>query len=314
MIDSTKPALTIAVPFYKGAAYLERTLKSIFAQPGSNWSVLLVDNSVDECEHEAAKTLARAYTRGRLHYVRNEAHLSACENFNRCIDLAETDLVSTVHGDDEVLPCYAEQILSLAARHAEAAVLFVAARIIDEDSRPRFSFIDWFKQFLTPRGQGDLVLADEGSLRSILAGNWINGAAVCYRKSSLGNLRWDAKYPMTSDFELWSRVILSGRAMAGTRCPPAYCYRRHAGQTTARLSANLDRFREEALALDLIADRAAKHGWRSAAAVARAKTITQLHVLFLMAHDICGFSFDRAKKKLDLLRDIRRPSRRKVSP
>jgi len=299
------PLLTIAVPFYKGADYLHRTLESIFAQPASDWTVLLVDNSTDEREHRAARVLADTFPHDRLRYVRNRTHLSACDNFNRCIDLAESDLISTVHGDDEVLPCYAQEIMGLAARHPEAAVLFTAVRIIDGKSEPCFYFVDWFKQFLVPRGKGDLVLSGESSLRSILRGDWINGAAICYRKSLLGDLRWNAAYPMASDLELWSRVILSGRTMAGTRRPPAYSYRRHSGQTTAQFSENLDRFSEESEVLETIANRAAAHGWHSAAAVARAKTILQLHLLFLTAQDLAKGSFRRARYKLSALNDIR---------
>ncbi len=297
--------LTIAVPFHKGVDYLRRALETIFAQTGSGWTVLLVDNSTDEREHEGARALADGYPRDRLRYVKNETHLSAADNFNRCIDLAETDLISTVHGDDEVLPCYAREILGIARRHPEAAVLFTAVRIIDRKSEPCFYFADWFKQFLVPRGNGDLVLAGESSLRSILRGDWVNGAAICYRKSLLGDLRWNAAYPMASDLELWSRVILSGRTMAGTRRPPAYSYRRHSGQTTALLSENLHRFSEESQVLETIAERAAAHGWHSAAAVARAKTILQLHLLFLTAQDLAKGSFGRARYKLSALNDIR---------
>lgn len=270
---------------------------------------MLVDNSTDERERDAARAAADGYPQSRMRYVRNETHLSAADNFNRCIELARTDLVSTVHGDDEVLPCYAGELLGLAQRRPEAAVLFVAVQIIDERSQPCFSFVDWFKQFLVPRGTGDIVLAGEGSLRSIVRGDWVNGAAVCYRKSLLGDLRWDSSYPMTSDLDLWSRVLLSGRSMAGTRGPAAYAYRRHAAQTTAVLSGNLDRFGEEADVLDVIAGRADDRGWPSAAAVARAKTVLQLHVLFLMAQAIARGSIRRARQVLGALNEVRRTGR-----
>ena len=185
-------------------------------------------------------------------------------------------------------------------------MLFAAVRIIDKDSRPRFSFVDWVKQFFMPIGKGDIVLYGEPSLRSIVRGDWINGAAVCYRKSLLGDLRWDGAYPMASDLELWSRVLLSDRTMAAARRPPVYCYRRHAAQTTAQLSANLDRFSEEALVLDLIAARAAAREWPSVARVARAKTALRLHLLFLATNDIAKCSLGRAFAKLTAARGIGR--------
>ena len=301
----SSPPLTIAIPFYKNVEYCRRAVQSVFAQPAPGWVALLVNNSLDDRDHGPIEELVAEYPRDRLQYFRNEKHLNACENFNRCIDLAETDLVSIVHADDEVLPGYANALVGLATRHPEAAILFLAARIIDTESRPCFSFVDWVKLFLMPRGGGDLVLSDEGSLRSLVRGNWINGGTLCYRKSHLGTMRWDPKYHMTADLDLYSRAILSGKVIAGTRRPPAYSYRRHLGQTTAELSATLYRFREESLMLSLIADRADDRGWPSAARIARGKAIVQVHLLCLLLRDAASLSLKAASEKLRLLREIR---------
>jgi hypothetical protein len=159
-----------------------------------------------------------------------------------------------------------------------------------------------------PAGVGDIVLEGEPSLQSIVRGNWLNAGAVCYRKSVLGDLRWDSRYRMTADLDLWARIIISGRSIAGSRRPAAYAYRRHAGQTTAELSASLYRFEEESLMLDLIASRAEERGWRAAAVTARSKSIVQLHLLFLAALDVLTGSLGRARKKFRLLFEIRKSS------
>ena len=182
--------------------------------------------------------------------------------------------------------------------------MFVPVVIIGDRSERRFSFVDWYKRFLVPRGRGDLVLGDERALRSLLRGNWLNGAAICYRKSRLGDLRWDPNFPMTGDLDLWSRTIVSGRIMAGSRKPPAYAYRRHAAQTTSVLTANLARFKEEARMHDLIARRSAERGWRSAEAVARAKTTLKLHLVSLCVGDLSRGRLRSARTKLELLSQI----------
>ena len=301
----SKPLLTIAVPFYKGLPYLRRAVESIFMQPRSSWVALLVDNSTDAEESDGARALAASYPAELMRYVKNDAHLSGSDNFNRCINLAETDLVSTLHNDDEVLPCYSQEVLGLAARHPDAAILFIAVSIIDKNSKKCFSFIDWFKQFLRPRSNGDVVLSGEPALRSLLRGNWINGAAICYRKSLLGDLRWDDVYKATNDLELWSRAILSGRKMAGTTRPPAYLYRRHSGQITEQFNASLERFHTESWVLDVIAERAHAAGWRSAAAMGRRKTILQLQLCFMAMQDLARGAGGRAWAKLRLVHLIR---------
>jgi hypothetical protein len=304
---SNREPLTIVVDFFKNVDYLRRAIDSVLAQPRSDWTLVVFDSSIDDPEHIAAEALVARYPPDQLRYIRNDPTLSLGERCNRRLDFVETDLIAMVHGDDEVLPCFAEECLGLATRHPEASVLSTAVRIIDKDSRPLFSFVDWFKKFLIPRGQGDFVLSeDENSLRSLLRGNWINGSAVCYRKSRLGDLRWDLKnHLMTADLEFWCRILLSGRTIAGTRNPPALAYRRHPAQITAVLTDNLDRFREESRTLGIIADRAAARGWKSAAAVARARTILQLHLLFLTAKDVAQGSMQRARQKLRLFRDVR---------
>jgi Glycosyltransferase like family 2 len=310
MKGSVTTTLTIVVDFWKNVDYLRRAIESVLAQPQSQWTLVVFDSSVDEQEHDAAKALLAGYPTTQLRYVRNDPSLSLGEKCNRRLDLAETDLVAIVHGDDEVLPCFAQECLDLAMRHPEATVLFTAVQIIDKDSRPCFSFVDWFKRFLMPKGREDFVLADERSLRSILRGNWINGSAVCYRRSRLGDQRWDLEnYLMTADLEFWCRLILSGKTIVGTRRPPALAYRRHPSQATALLTANLDRFREESWALGVIADRAAARGWRSAAAVARARTVLQLHLLFLTGRDLAQGSIQRARQKLRLLQEVRQSAR-----
>lgn len=304
-VDATAAGLTIIVVFYKNADYLRRAVESVLAQPRSEWTLIIVDNSVDEAEHQAALELVASLPKNSLRYVRNDTHLSLCERFHRCLELANTELVAVVHGDDEVLPFYAEEFLSLATRHPEAAVLFTGARIIDKDSRAHFSFVDWFKQFLMPHGKNDFVLSGEAALRSLLRGNWIYGGAVCYRKRLLCDLRWDHNYVMTIDLERWCRVILSGGTIAGMR-RAAYLYRRHSEQTTAQLTATLNRFRHESTMLGILADRAEARGWRSAAAVGRARTIVQLHLLFLAAKDVTRGSVGNARAKLGLLWEIRK--------
>lgn len=309
--ETPAPELTIEVVFFRDADYLRRAVESVLAQPRSHWTLVVVDNSVDEQEHAAAEALVAAYPPNTFRYVRNNVNLSLTEKCSRRLDFANTDLVAIAHGDDEVLPCYAQEFLGLAARHPEASIFFTAVRIIDKDSQPCFSFVDWFKRFLIPRGQGDIVLSGERALLQLARGNFITGAAVCYRKSLLGDLRWDLdNYLMTADLEFWSRVILSGRTIVGTRHPPAYSYRRHSGQTTAQLTATLNRFHEESRVLGVIADRAADRGWRSAAGVARSRAIVQLHLLFLVSKDLARGSVQAALQKMRLVREIRQAARR----
>lgn len=296
--------LTIGVPYVRGIEYAKRTLESILRQPAGGWCVLVVDNSSDEKEGELLRQLLRGLNSESIRYERNLLHLSASDNFNRILELSETDLVSTVHSDDEVKPFYAAQVLELADRNADAAAIFVQAEIIDANSHPMFSLPDAFKKVLRPPGNGDIRLSGESALRSIMRGNWIFAPSVCFRRTLLGDLRWDATYPQTTDLDLWARIFLTGRLMVGSRMPTSYRYRRHRSQTTAVLTHNLERFYEESKMFDLIADRATVVGWHSVTRVARSKAIISAHLSYLLALDLLSGRYKRARAKLACLRSL----------
>ncbi len=108
---------------------------------------------------------------------------------------------------------------------------------------------------------------------------------VVYCMSRFAGLRWDESLRMSADLDLWSRVLLAGGTIVGTRRPPVYAYRRHAQSATAGFNASLYRFEEESAVYDRIAVWAGERGSASAARVARAKTMIRLHLLAAMAGD-----------------------------
>jgi GT2 family glycosyltransferase len=277
--------LTLVVPFVDEVEYLKRTLDSIVRQRDGRWRAILGDNTRDPATREAAATIVASYGDVRMQFRRSQEHVSQCANFNRCLEAADTELVALVHSDDELLEDYVGEALALAARHPDAAALFFPARIIDERSQARFSLADFVKHFITPRGRGDVVLRGEHGLRALARGCFIMAPTVVYRMPRFAGLRWDESLRMSADLDLWSRVLLAGGAIVGTRKPPVYAYRRHAQSATAAFNASLYRFEEESALYDRIAAWAAERGWASAARVARAKTMIRLHLLAAMAGD-----------------------------
>ena len=179
------------------------------------FETVLIDNSRTLVAHDAAKEIVGQFGAHKIAYSENEEHLDINVNFNRCIDIANTDLVAIVASDDELLPTFVSDLLALADRQAEAAALFLPARIIDLRSNPAFSFPDFIKRFTKPLGSSDLVLSGEASLRSLLRGNYIS--MLCFRKSKLGVLRFDPALRFCGDLDLWGRILLSDRAIAGSR-------------------------------------------------------------------------------------------------
>lgn len=298
------PLLTLAVPYYSDFPLLTQTLRSIAGQTDARVTALVCDDSPAGLTDDERAQLVAACAPVPLRIVKNPATLGMARNWSRCLDEAQTDLVTIVHGDDELEPGYAHAMLALAACAPEAAALFCGARIIDEHGRPRFSFPDVYKDFLIPRHGDVLELAGDRALHSLMRGNYIFCPTLCYRRAKLGALRFDPRFRMVLDIDLVTRLLLSGQTLSGVPKQRLYRYRRHAQNATQHLTKELVRFREEsALYLDLAA-RAEAMGYRRAANTARKRRIIQLNLLFCMVRDLRSREWDDLRGKLGLLREL----------
>ncbi|MBW2666404.1 MAG: glycosyltransferase family 2 protein, partial [Deltaproteobacteria bacterium] len=103
--------VTIAIPFHRGRDYLRVAIESVLAQESPDWKLLVVDDSGggDDVE-EVVSTFDDA----RLTVHRNPVNLGMVASWNRCLDLAESDLVTLLHADDRIESGYVTLMQKLA--------------------------------------------------------------------------------------------------------------------------------------------------------------------------------------------------------
>jgi len=289
--------ITFAIPYYNRPDLLQRCLTSVLAQQSQDWTALVCDDSPDHSAKEVVQSLADP----RIVYFANETNLGMAQNWNRCLSLVKTKYVTLLHADDELLPNYAEVMAVLLDQHPEASLAFCETVIIDEQSKPCFSFPDWVKGFLRPSGL--VSLHGESGLQAILRGNFIMCPTVCYRAEFLPREVFIPRWRFVLDFELFSRLLLSGATLIGTPTK-AYAYRRHVGNATSEYTRTLLRFREEAAIYDQVADSAATLGWNSAARTAQRKVMIRLHLAYQTVADLLRFRWSAIPEKWRLFRSI----------
>lgn len=292
-----RPKLTFAIPFYRGRDYLERAIASVFRQTESSWRLIVSDDGGSE---EGIAELVRSYRDDRLSYHRNERNLGMVANWNRCLDLAETDLVNLLHADDELLEKYAALMTTAAERHPRAAAFFCAARVIGADGRPCLSLPDLCKRLLVLDRGDPLLLRGQDGLQSLLRGNFIMCPTVCYRKSRLGPRRFSERWRFVQDLELFCRLVLEGERLIGI-ASTGYAYRRHSENATVVYTQSLLRFEEEAQLHDHLGEAAARHGWGGAVRIARGKWMISLHLLYCIVADLLRLRPRSARDKAALL-------------
>jgi glycosyltransferase involved in cell wall biosynthesis len=269
--------ITFAIPFYRDTNLLRVAVESVLAQKSSQWQLLVCDDSGIDLPVEE---MLESYRDPRISYLKNPGNLGMVETWNRCLDRADSDLVNLLHADDALLPNYAELMLSLAVSHREATAFFCETKIVSYDGSPKFSMADTVKGFLVPSSDdGELVLHGEEAVANLMAGYFIMTPTLCYRKSQLGERRFDPAFKQVQDLVFIIDLLMDGHTLVGSR-ERGYAYRRHEGSATSRQSQSMLRFDEEVLAFDRIADRARALGWERAARVSTRKRIIKLHLLY----------------------------------
>jgi len=293
-------AITLAIPFYSGVPFLARALRSILAQTDPTWSAVVCD----EGREPGIEEVVRAFGGGRIRYTRNPGTIGIGRNFNRCIDVAETELVTVMHADDELMPDYCEKIGAAAARHPAAAAVFCRTRVIDERSEPRFSVPDFIKDTLiAPHASGDVIVRGEPGIYALLGGNFINAPTLCFRKTVLGERRFPIQYKFVLDLELTSQIVFDGDTIVGIR-DRAYRYRRHDDAATSQYTRNQLRFREESEFYDRMQERARTRGWDRCVEAARKKRIIKLNIAYRSLKNAALLEVGDAMRGFKLLLDL----------
>ena len=294
-------ALGIAIPFYRNVRYLGTAIESVTQQSSPDWRLWVVDDSGGNESPETVRELVESFDDERIHYHCNVETVGMVSNWNRCLDRADTDLITLLHGDDRLLPGYVTLMRELAGDHPDAVALYCRASIIGASGRNDFSLADWTKRFFAPRSRGDTILRGSPGATALMRGNFIMCPTLCFRRSALGARRFDHGWEQVQDLDFTIRLLMDGETLVGTS-ETAYAYRRHPDSATWVQSQNRLRFDEEFRLFDQIAQRAEALGWSETARVSSRKRIVKLHLLYRALRDLLQLKVRSAAQTLRYLR------------
>lgn len=106
--------ISICIPTYNGAQYLEACLDSVLNQTYKDIEILVVDDGSTDATFEILERYAATDQRIRL--FRNECNLGLVGNWNRCVELARGQWIKYLFQDDLLDPSCIEKMLALGER------------------------------------------------------------------------------------------------------------------------------------------------------------------------------------------------------
>jgi glycosyltransferase involved in cell wall biosynthesis len=124
------PRVSIGIPVYNGARYLQEALDSIAAQTYRDWELVICDNASTDETASICRRFVENEPRARYH--RNPVNIGSDRNFNLCAELARGEYFITVAYDDRLHPEYLAR--AVAVLDADPRVAFVHSRAWEIDA------------------------------------------------------------------------------------------------------------------------------------------------------------------------------------
>jgi glycosyltransferase involved in cell wall biosynthesis len=292
--------ISFAIPYYSNPGYLAEAIDSVRRQTIDEWELVVVDDHGPE----PAKDLVAAMDDARLSYLRNDERRGLPGNWNECVARTTAPLVTLLHGDDRLLPTYAERLLAVADEQPHAAAYFTGVKLIDGEGRPTRTYVDFLKRLVSGGSHSGEVVGDKG-LAALLAANFIYCPTLSLRRDAVGDAPFDESWHFVCDWDFTARLLLEGRSLVGLD-ESLLEYRRHPSQTTARLTVDAQRFSEELGFLKQMQARTAARGYSAAARAAHRRVGTRGHVAVSASLDLAKGRVRQAWTKAKVLaRDLR---------
>ena len=203
MTGDVTPRVSVVVPSFNNASFIEATMDSILAQTFEDFELVVADHSSSDGTWEL---LQRYAADPRVRLLRTEAGGGAPRNWERVTAEARGELVKLVCGDDIIYPdCLRDQV---AAMDANPSVVLVAAQRDLIDARGGI--------VTTRRGLAGLAGRVPGRVaarHTVVAGSNIFGEPACVlvrREAFELAGGWDGRHPYVIDEATYVNVLLHG--------------------------------------------------------------------------------------------------------
>ena len=216
--------VTIFLPVYNGANYIQQAIDSVLAQSYTNWTFLIVDN----CSTDNTAEICKPYlVDPRFQYILNETNLGVHGNFHKALNLCKTTYFAYLSHDD---------IYVRPDAFAEAHAILEADKSLAMVNAP-VRWLDSKSEFIPSFGASNVgfqgkVAGKTVAKASIVRCRNLYGIAVLSRTEFGQKLQLDKRLHQASDVNFF--VGIGGERDVCVLQNPAYAIRFHQTNNTLR--------------------------------------------------------------------------------
>jgi len=198
-----KPIVSVIVPNYNHAAYLERRINSILTQTFQNFELILLD----DCSSDDSREILLKY-KDHLkvtHVVLNEQNSgNTFRQWSKGLELASADIIWLAESDDWAEPTFLEELVPPLLDNLNINISFCQTLCVDSNGKILYK-TDSDTLYEVKTGK-------EFVANSMFYGNRImNASMAVFRKSSMENIDWAfSSMRFCGDWYLWVQLALAG--------------------------------------------------------------------------------------------------------
>lgn len=228
--DLYPPAITVVIPCYKHADFVDTAIQSVRAQTFRDWEIVVVDDGNDEAEAIKLRDLILSYDSPDIRLIRHAQNSGLASARNTGVDMARGSWIVPLDADDKLAPTFLEKTLQ--------ATGFDPRKFVYTDTYL------WWPEAETPT---KLLAAHDYDFDEALQRiTW--SCSILYAKEAWKQV--GGYKPQMSDaggWEDWEFTISFGEiGICGARVPePLFYYRQHSEeQMRHKAEANKPRLQE----------------------------------------------------------------------
>ena len=187
--------ISVLMGIYNCADTLPRALDSLLEQTNKEWKCIMCDDGSSDNTYEVAKNYVDNFP-DLFVLIKNDTNKGLNITLNRCLELADTEYIARMDGDDICAPTRFEKEISFLDNNQEYA--FVSSWMDMFDENGLFRTIEYSE---TP------------SKESFVKGSQFCHAGCMIRTSAIKAVcgyTEDDKYIRVEDFDLWVKLYSNG--------------------------------------------------------------------------------------------------------
>jgi len=194
--------VTVAIPVYNGEDFIGETLKSIIAQTRKVDHVLICDNQSTDNTLQIVNKIKNEHPDIEFQIHKNEENLGHRKNFNKCMELCNSDYLLILSCDDILRPHTIEKEIKCFKENPKVALVAGKYDMIDENG----TFIGNNRKVDNPE---DTVVFKKGEILEFIkkTASWVPQSMVLMKMKYIRQIgMFDDRY-LGFDELYWPKVL-----------------------------------------------------------------------------------------------------------